>query len=284
MDKPLRIMCGRSGMLGDTLAALTIPNYFRKIYPDAHLIWPIGKRFSQAAPIYINQGVINEIFIFDGEEKPESKRDWDIVKSCGIIINPTPEHFDDIYPSQRTIYKESFLMGGLSEIQWESLSREEQRPKLNKWWKDEPKLKKTIAYWPQAGYGVENKRNASLQWRQELVFELKSLGYKIFQFGSEKDDDLMDGYIQRFSYLSFFEQVKLSLKCELVIGTDSGSQLILGAYGIPQISLLTNHWREDQDPHSLEVDNLNNFSFWAKGRADNISVDSVVTKIKDILK
>jgi ADP-heptose:LPS heptosyltransferase len=288
MNKSIKILAGRSGMLGDTLAAVPVATYFKKKYPDSQIIFPIGKRFAQGAPLYINHKDIDTVFVFDGDERPESKRDWDMVNSCNIVINPTPEHPDNIYPSARTIYKESFLMAGLSEDQWNSLNREEQRPKLYKWWKKTKAPPKTIAYWPQAGYGLENKRNASLEWRKKLIGELSWAGYRIWQFGAEKDDsygfDDSSLNIQRFNHLSLFEQIKLTLSTDLMIGTDSGSALIVGAYEHPQISLLTNHWREDQDPHALEVDNPNNFSFWEKGSADNIKIDLVLDKVLELVK
>lgn len=283
----IRIHGHRYQLIGDMLSALPILYFYEKKYPGSFKSWGIAKKCAQAAPIFINHPLINQIFIFDGLEGPESQRDFGFIKSHDIIINGNPDHPDSIYPSQRTIYLETFLMAGLTLEDWNTLTPDEQRPKLYKWWKENPKRKNTIAYWPQAGYGVENKRNASLKWRQELVLNLAFNGFEIWQFGSEKDDILSDNpniILKRFNNLSFFEQIKLSLECELVIGTDSGSQLILGAYGVPQISLLTNHWREDQDPHALEVNNPNNYSFWVKGGCDNIKVDEVVAKVKDMVK
>lgn len=279
-----KIMCGRSGMLGDTLAALPIATYCRKHWPDAQIIWPIGKKFAQAAPIYLNHPDIDQIFIFDGDERPQSQRDFDMIDSCWLALNPTPEHPDNIYPSQRNIYLETFLMAGFTERQWNFLTPEEQRPKLYKWWNDGPKVqKRTIAIWPCAGYGRENKRNPSQKWYFELINKLEKLDYCVCQFGHPNDFQVVNSFC-KLNDLNFFEQIRHSLECDLIIGTDSGSQLILGAYEKPMISLLTNHWREDQDPHSLEVNNPNNYSFWAKGGADNILVDDVVAKVKDMVK
>lgn len=283
MNIPLRILCGRSGMLGDTVSALPIATYFRKLYPTAHLIWPIGKKFAQGAPLYINQGIINEIFVLDGDEKPESKRDWDMVNSCGVIVNPTPDHPDNRYPNEFTIYSESWRMAGLSMDEWNKLSPEEQRPKLYKWWIEEPKLKKTIALWPCAGYGRENKRNPSEQWYRRLVSKLIiELGYKVLIFGHPNDFDLGD--LEHNRELSFFDQIKKSLRCDLVIGTDSGSGLIIGAYEMNQITLLTDHWGNTNNPYALAPNNVNNDNFFTSGGCDNIKIDEVVEKIKEKLQ
>lgn len=284
----MKILCGRSGMLGDTLAALPVATYFRKKYPNAQIIWPIGKRFAQGAPLYLNHPDIDTVFIFDGDEKPTSKRDWNMVKSCDIVINPTPEHPDNRYPRERNIYLETFLMAGLTMDNWNELTEDEKIPKLVKWWKEpevkkgERKFIKTLAYWPQAGYGKENKRNSSLEWRKKFLVELVEYGpFLVHQFGSENDDRLDAGWphVQDCRKLSFFDQIKKSLECDIVIGTDSGSALILGAYGCNQISLLTDHWGNPNNPMALSTNNPNNTTFFGVGSADNISIDEVCKEV-----
>lgn len=288
----MKILCGRSGMLGDTLAALPVATFFRKKYPNAQIIWPIGKRFSQGAPLYLNHPDIDTVFIFDGDERPTSLRDWAMIKSCDIVINPTPEHPDNRYPRERNIYLETFLMAGLTIDNWNELAEDEKIPKLVKWWKPEPIKDKdftSIAYWPQAGYGKENKRNASYEWRSKLVNGMAYKGCQVFQFGSLNDDPLFldkQGsfvpFIRHCMALSFFEQIKLSLECDIVIGTDSGSALILGAYGCNQISLLTDHWGNPNNPMALSTNNPNNTTFFGVGSADNISIDEVIAEVTKI--
>lgn len=281
----MKILCGRSSMLGDTLSAIPIATFFRKRYPNAQIIWPIGKKFAQGAPLYLNHPDIDTVFIFDGDEKPTSKKDWDMIKNCEIVINPTPEHPDNLYPRGRDIYLESFLMAGLTMDHWKELTEDEKIPKLVKWWKAplNPSLtptRKRVAYWPQAGYGNENKRNASFGWRLNLINLLIENGYDVFQFGAESDNHYTNLFhLYRFNSLPFFEQIKLSLECDLMIGTDSGSALICGAYGINQISLLTDHWGNANNPMALSTNNPNNKTFFGIGSANNISVNEVMAEV-----
>jgi ADP-heptose:LPS heptosyltransferase len=285
----MKILCGKSQLIGDVISALPIATFFRKAYPDAQIIWPLAKKVSQMAPVLFNHPDIDTVFIFDGDEGPVSERDFKMIKSCHIAMNPTPEHPDNRYPKEFDIYYESWRMAGLGEAEWNKLSKQDKIPKLVKWWKEPVVDKsrkifiKTLAYWPQAGYGKENKRNASLEWRKKFLTELTNYGpFLVHQFGSENDDRVDAGWphTQDCRNLSFFDQIKKSLECDIVVGTDSGSALVLGAYGCNQISLLTDHWGNTNNPMALSTNNPNNTTFFGIGSADNIPIDKVCKEIQ----
>ncbi len=92
----MRMFAGKSGMIGDTVSALPIAVYLKKRFPQSHLIWPIGKKFSQGAPLYLNHPAIDEIYILDGDEQVVSEKDIAKFNSCQIRLNPTPPHPDNI--------------------------------------------------------------------------------------------------------------------------------------------------------------------------------------------
>lgn len=279
-------MAGRSGMLGDTLCALPIAKYYKKQYPDAQIIWPIGKRFSQGAPLYLNHPDIDKIFIFDGNERQESKRDLDIVNSCDIVVDPTPEHPDNRYPREFNIYSETFRMGGLTIDQWNTLSIEEQIPKLYRWFKPEPRPSinsKCISLWGFASYGnKEQKRNPTKEWYLNLLNKLYQKNIDVIQFGHPNDPDL--GCPIRFNDLDFFHQIRLSLSTDLYVGTDSGSSLIMAAYqNIPVLTVLSDHWGHTNNPYALAPKGNDVHNFFAPGGCDNVSVDEIAEKIFELL-
>jgi len=285
------ILCGRAAMIGDTVSALPIASYYKRKYPDANIIWPIAKKCSQAAPIFLNHPDIDQVIIFDGQEGPESERDWNLVSSCKIVINPNPPHPDNLYPAEFSIYSETWRMAGLPMSEWDSLTPEQRRPKLVKWWNEEkPESfgKKIISYWPCAGYGVENKRNASKEWCQDLTNALIKEGYCVHQYGTPRDYsfDILEDYqnFRSFKQLSFLEQIKQSLTSDLMIGTDSGSALVTAAYQTQlQISLLTNHWPGiERNKTALASDSPKNFNFFGLDSADRIEIKEVVEKIKEL--
>ena len=168
-----------------------------------------------------------------GGKAPESERDLAKMHSCDYIMNVNPQHPDNRYPNEFTIYSESWRMGGLPIEVWDSLTEDEQTPKLTKWWNPPGRAqfflnKRAIAYWCQAGYGKENKRNNSRPYIEKLIRKLiDSEGYRVAQFGSDHDfhlfegsclySDYMNSTVKRFNHLSFFEQIQLSLECDVFL-------------------------------------------------------------------
>lgn len=296
MNQPLRIWCGRAQLIGDTIMALNVAVYVKKLHPDCHLIWPIARKCSQAAPLYLNHPCIDQVYICDGQEGPESERDLALMNSCSIRFNVNPNHPQgDIWPNLRDIYLETFLMAGLSEEQYATLTEEERRPRLEKWFNVEktPGMKtywckqlhrdpRTVALWPCAGYGRENKRNPSQEWYNELIKQLTLEGFTTYVFGHTNDFPL--NCHGQYRDRSFFDQIKMTLGCDLMIGTDSGSALVVGAYGHPMISLLTNHWPNHRtNLTAFATNNVNNTSFFGLDNADAISHDEVMKRVKEIV-
>ena len=130
-------------------------------------------------------------------------------------------------------------MAGLPIDLYHNLPKEQQVPKLAKWFPIE-KRPKTIALWGWAGFGIENRRNPSLDWYEKLCkLIIGETEFKIFRFGHPKEPDLVTNeYIQDFRHLDFFGQIKMTLGCDLAINTDSGSGVALAAYGHKQINLI----------------------------------------------
>ena len=155
------------------------------------------------------------------------------------------------------------------------MSPDERRPKLEKWFNIDKRPAKTIALWPCAGYGAENKRNPSKEWYGKLVEMLVREGMSVIQFGHPRDFSI--GGVTDLREMAFFDQIKATLGCDLTISTDSGSGLIFGAYGANQISLLTNHFPyHTQNLTAFGPDNPNNINFVGMGSADRIDLNDVV--------
>jgi ADP-heptose:LPS heptosyltransferase len=168
------------------------------------------------------------------------------VKKCNLYINPNPEHpneKNDWYNYYGCV-EETFRMAFGEQLMhlYYSLPQEQKLPKLEQWFFTD-RSKKTIAVWGFAGYGKGNLRSPSLEWWNSVLKDIVKMGYTIFQFGSpnepEFDLEKNQNYF-RFNNKSFMDMVKISLGCDFVINTDSGSGWVFGAYGFPQISLIVN--------------------------------------------
>lgn len=273
--------------------ALPLLGWAEKQWPGSFKYWQIARKCVQAAPLYYNHPLINELVISDCNEGM-GPRDIAIARECDIVINTMPQHpppYGDLeWVNHRDIYHETAMMAGLSEEDYQSIPKEERRPKLVKWFETE-RQPKAIAYWPCAGYGANQKHNRhpSYKWSSSLVEELTIRGFKVFQCGHPNDYSTEGGALLGVidvRGLSFFEQIKLTLGCDLMIGTDSGSSLVVGAYEtIPQITLLTNHIPgHSKNFTALATNSPLNLSLIGKGDIENISVQQVVfTALEDKL-
>lgn len=291
-----RIWIGRGTMLGDILATIPTAVYLKKRWPKSTIVWAMGKKSGQAAMLYLDHPAIDKIYVTDGQEGPESERDFNMMNSCDIKFNLNPSHRDNEYPRKRNIYLESFHMQGIDEELWNVLTEDEKIPKLVKWWNPVKRPfgdKKTILFTGMPNFGRESKRWVSKRYLEHLVLDLTNSGYCVIQSGGEEDriwfDDwiIKDGlYVDTLNYskinkLSFFEQIQIANECDCIVGSDSGMSLILGAYGLPQVSLIPIHWGNENNPSALSTNNPNNYSFYAFGDQNNIDENLVLDKIKE---
>ncbi len=284
MNKTLKIWGFRGSMMGDCVAALPILTFLEKKYPDSYKYWQIARKCAQCAPIYFNHPLIDKIVISDCDEGIGPK-DKLIMDSCDIKFNLMPQHpLEQDWPNYRNIYEETWLMAGLSMSDYNLLSAEEKKPKLYKWF-ETTKLsnKKSIALWAGANYGKDNFRCPSLSWYNKLSTLLMKNGYEIFQFGHPKD--IKVDHSNDLRNLSFFDQIKQTLSCDIMIGGDSGSSLIIGAYElIPQVSLLTRHWYNHKINDTAFATNSGlNYNFCGTP-PDSINQEEIIKHINHILK
>lgn len=287
----VKIWGWRQSLIGDQIMALPLLNWAEKRWPGSFKYWQVAKKCSQAAPLYFNHPLINEIVISDCVEGM-GPRDINIMSSCHIRVNTMPQHPDGdfVWPNKRDIYHETALMAGLSEEDYASLTKDEKIPYLYKWFDIETQ-QKSIAIWPCAAYGVKqnwHSRHPTRNWANLLVARLIKEGYKVYQCGHPNDYSDEGGALNSvidIRHLSFFEQIKFTLGCSAMIGTDSGSSLVIGAYNlIPQISLLTNHMHGHMENLTAFATNSPlNHNFVGVGSIDNINIDEVALKIKNII-
>lgn len=279
--KNLKIWGVRQSLIGDSIMALPILNILEDAYPRSYKYWQIARKCAQSAPIYYNHPLIDKIVISDCLEGMGPK-DREIAATCNIVLNTTPNHpFEHDWPNYRNIFEETWVMAGLPLDAYHSLPREKQRPKLYQWWEWD-RRPKTIAIWPCANYGTEAKRSPNQSWYNSLVTLLRSLGYKTIQCGHPRDFFINCDNDARDK--TFFEQIQISLSCDLTIGTDSGAGLVIGAYEANQISLLTNHFTgHTKNLYAFGTNNPNNYSFLGEGDPNRIIIDEVANKVKEII-
>ncbi len=295
--KDIRVFGFRGSQIGDTVMAAPLMAWCRKRWPDCYIYWQVARKHSHAVPLWYNHPLIDQLVISDGNEGM-GPRDIAIAQKCNVVFNVMPEHPEPqvVWPNVRSIWAETFLMAGLPLSEYHSLSPYDQRAHLAQWFEVEKRPRKTIALWPCAQYGqvqAWHPRNASYYWYERLVAALRwDLGLDVYQMGHPNDfpggaplvgeRGITDKDLR---HLSFMDQIKFSLGCGLVIGTDSGAGLAIGAYEqVPQISLLTNHYPgHTTNLTAFSTNSPLNRSIVGVGSADNISIGEVIKAVKEMV-
>lgn len=244
------------GLVGDLIMGLPMLAYFEKKYPGSYKYWVIEKKCAFTAPLYLNHPLIDRIRITE-EWSGNGPEDEKIASSCDI--RTTQEgwgHTPKDWYNYRSCVEETAIVGGIPDLNL-ILTEEERKPRLVKWFDvgfadseahtysrsrqlDLTQFDNNIAIWPFATAGGGGGRSPSVRWWGELIEKLLKLGYTIYHYGRATEPTLSSspGYLS-FTSMSYFEQVQASLASKLVIGTDSGSQWVMGAYSHPAINLMT---------------------------------------------
>lgn len=279
MNKNFKIFGVRQSLIGDMVMGLPVLEALEERFPNSYKYFHVSRGHSEVAPIFFNHPLIDKIVISQ-VEGGYGERDVEISKSCDLSINTTPQHpGPEDWFNHFSCVEETARMAGLNH-----LSVKSKRPKLSKWF-DTKKEDKAISIWPFAGYAKAPSRSPSLEWWKKMVDLLIKEGYAIKHFGHYNEPRVSDssGYSLCTS-LSLFDQIKESLGCGVSVGTDSGSSWILGAYGHPQVSLITNWlWGHRSNLLALAPENCDNLNIniFSPGSLDRINQEDVLSKIKN---
>ena len=247
MDKNFRIWGSAFGLIGDLVFSEPFLRYFEKKYPGSYKIFPIEKKVSQCAPLFLNHPLIDKLYILENWENEFGKCDQELMNSCDIVIPRNGNHVPpDWYNHYNCVY-ETARLGGLHDIN-EVLTEEEQIPRLHKWFPEytenfhnnayskkfiDENKRKSITIAPFAGYGTEFglRRSPSTTYWRSIVEEALDMGYLVNHIGFYGEPLLAknSNYINR-TRLSFFVQIRVALQSDLYIGTDSGTSWVVGAW------------------------------------------------------
>lgn len=283
-----KIFAGRGSLIGDTVMFLPTLTILEKVFPNSYKIFPISQKTSYSSVFFLNHPLIDKIHIVEKHEALGAN-DIELAKKCDVFINPFPQHppcpgltvgIDNFWYNHYTCVQETMRMASLNKELFNMLSQEEKKPRLYKWFPTD-RRQKSIAIHARAGYNDAPIRNPSTKYWRELTKKIKDKGYKIYHCGVEKEEDIGEDII-RITHLSLFEQIKICLGCDLVIGTDSGFNWLIGAYGHPMINLICPyHPKHNQNLLALAPDNYlnNNINLLTQGVCDNIKQEEILDSI-----
>ena len=292
MENNVKLFAGRGSLIGDTIMFLPTLNVLEKLFPNSYKIFPISQKTSHSAVFFLNHPLIDKIHILEKWEGL-GENDIELAKKCDHYINPFPQHpacpgltvgVDNFWYNNFNCVQETMRMASFSEKNLDFLSEKEKKPKLYQWFPVEKKDKSIVIH-ARAGYNNDSRRNPSTKYWRELTKKIQEKGYKIYHCGVENEEDIGEDII-RITNLSLFDQIKFSLGCDLVLGTDSGFNWLVGAYGHPMISLLCSYMpNHNQNLLALAPENYsnNNINLLNTESCDKINQEEILEAIDKII-
>jgi len=278
------------GLIGDLIMGLPVLNLYEIMRPGSYKYWAIEKKVSQCAPLFINQPLIDKIVISKGWEK-FSDGQLSMASSCDVQSKTSDlVHDDPLWFNKRCCVEETARVAGFPDIKG-ILSERLMTPHLDRWFPVkthtegysqsetlEARTKKKVGIYPFANYAKCPERSPSAEWWRRLVQDLSGNNYEVHHFGWVDEEYLVPSVnYHNHTDRSYFEQVQMALDCDIVLGTDSGSMWVMGAYEQPAIHLMTNWWPGHTDNFmALEPINDKGTTFFEEGGCDNISTTDVL--------
>ena len=255
MSKKTTCVGVRPQLIGDSIFVLPVLNYWKKLYGDIDVTWVVAKKCSQAAPFFQNHPLINNIIVSDDDEgniytingKTYDQRYDDLPFDVRTPNFNPPEPYNHTYNNYNAIER-AWIMAGLELSDYYNLPKEEQRPRLYAppYAVSESHISpRVITIFPFAGYNKssESKRSPSPGWWKEMVEILIKNKYIIQHCGHPSEPILSDSerYFNFTSKTLYNQVIDYAIQSAIVIGTDSGSSWLVGAYNrsSPLINLLT---------------------------------------------
>ncbi len=243
MKKNPSILIPKPSRFGDIISYLPYLVHTKKMCPDAYIHFLVDKSCWQICNFLINHPLIDKLTVSKERDNADFEVKQAIDAGYDYIQNPYPQVTSPDYFNRHSVAKENFIMSEcLIDGRWvrlnlaphyERLSREEKCPRLYPWF-DIERNKKTIAIFAESGYNNFDpsilQRSPSDQWWWKLENLLNKAGFETVRLGFKDKPKL-----------SLFDAIKYALGCDFVIGTDSGTSWLVGAFGHPQAVIYTNY-------------------------------------------
>lgn len=245
--------------IGDSVCSLTAARYIKKIFPDSYSVATLDPRTRELAPLLLNHPDIDRIYITQKEEGyTEMEEKWASTFDFNLPLfgHYVPDDWGKTISPREANFRLRFQYqprdSSLSGDGWNTLTEEEKKPKLERWFNIE-RHNKLVVIAPFVGYNLNDEitrmRSPSVEWWKPVVEMLFEMGFTIAQIGLSKSPLIHNyptAYNTKFSDkrdLSLLESVKLALSSDLFIGACGGMSMIINAYGHKSICPYTN-WKK----------------------------------------
>lgn len=267
---------------GDLFINLAAWRTVKRLDPYAHTTFFINRDYRSAAPLFLDQPDIDQIYITHAPvgDLDEIDREWVAKQGFSHLFGLMEDH-DHKNPwfVRRNQPQEVCYMHHLPILDDGKLT-------LNRWFEPTKGLEKYVVLQAFAGsYDAANKKALSPARAQEIVELIRARGYSVLQLGLPNEPKLEN--TTRID-TDFFGAVKNLLGCRALVTTDSGFRWGSSCYDFPTLGLDSNEYY-DMRPHGGQnhissIQPINpNAIYLDKANVNDISLEKIDAALSQIL-
>lgn len=250
-------VCGRAG---DLFMATVTARALKRLEPDCHLTFTIGRDYREAAPLFLNHPHIDRIHILNST----GAGGFDVVDQHWIagqrfdwVANPLADHIhSDPWWTHRIQPLEICHMHGIPVD-----PSERGRIEMAQWFDKLPGYKDYVAFAPFPGFyagldPAKNDKTLSIDQAQRVVDHLVARKIGVIQIGGPTEPALK-GVVSSPRAWSYFDSVQAILSCRLFIGGDTGMTWLMSGYDFNTVAFYGSRYYGRQWVHNIQPINPN---------------------------
>lgn len=275
-----KIIGFNQGQLGDLVINIPACRSIKNQYPDCELIFSINQRYKNAAPLFLNNPLIDEFVFWEGYDNWPTEQDKLILDkiSPDIIFHPTPPLIDNNWASKMHYTEIVCRNYGIDPP-------EDLHTTLVRYFDLLPEYSDCIAINPFCA-GLVCDRNIPIDLGLRIIEYVHSLGYKTIQLGFSDRYQFPTTY--KTPNLSILDDTKIALSCKLFITIDSGLNYVISGYnhkvlGLYSRGLTSNVYGRNAGKLSNRAPINSNAIYLQEDFIDQISFDSICFSIEKLL-
>lgn len=279
MNDKIKVMAGHPGLIGDLAINLPFLNFLKNNQAYS-ITMPIYKKYSDAAPLFLNNKSIDRILILDSYDNYPNQKDKDIIDSLNftVVLNPMATHRG---PGEFWQTMHQCAAVAYDYIENNSLTNDLCQIQLTKWFNIEDH-KNVISFCPFAGYmhNPNNDKRLTLDRAEKIVQFIRKLGFYVHHFGLP-DEPTVNGAF-KFNK-SYFESIRYMLGCKFLLHTDSGCGWYASGYQFPQLGLYSDGYYSKQFVKNIQPINPNS-KYLSEKNVNDIPLEVIFNEIELMIK
>jgi ADP-heptose:LPS heptosyltransferase len=227
----MKIMGFNIGQYGDLALNTIACGVMKKQFPNCYLSFAISKKYYDCHEVFLNNNLIDEIFLIEGYDNFPTMTDLKNIKEkkFDIIFESMPQHQDAFWFTKRHQAQEVCVMHNIQPPQ----QLEDLKIKLNKYWNDNKKYNDYVAVAPFGSFGEVKSLNKNKI--NNIINYLKNKKLKVLLVKGLSDPILEN--IDETTEGTYFDSIKKVTSCKSLITVDTGMNWFASAYDMNVIGL-----------------------------------------------